>query len=157
MQVGNSYHFPEAADSPLWSPVLMWKSFLHYWPFVRGIHQWLVDSPHKWPIMHTYSLDAFFIASLIKLLDKQFSWLWFETPWCSRGSTVMTKWLSAFGRSQMPGRGPQFSLHGEIIGKEITAGIELPMAEGNSRWHFMRPEVWNIVVFFSICQLVMWY
>ena len=24
----------------------------HYWPFVRGIHQWLVDSPHKGPVMH---------------------------------------------------------------------------------------------------------
>ena len=23
----------------------------HYWPFVRGIHQWLVDSPHKGPVM----------------------------------------------------------------------------------------------------------
>ena len=22
------------------------KHFLHYWPFVRGIHQWLVNSPH---------------------------------------------------------------------------------------------------------------
>ena len=22
-----------------------------YWPFVRGIHQWLVDSPHKGPVM----------------------------------------------------------------------------------------------------------
>ena len=24
---------------------------LYYWPFVWGIHQWLVDSPHKGPIM----------------------------------------------------------------------------------------------------------
>ena len=24
---------------------------LHYWPFERGIHQWLVDSPHKGPVM----------------------------------------------------------------------------------------------------------
>ena len=24
---------------------------LHYWPFVRGIHQSLVDSPHKGPVM----------------------------------------------------------------------------------------------------------
>ena len=27
--------------------ILKWKYFLHYWPFVRGIHQSLVDSPHK--------------------------------------------------------------------------------------------------------------
>ena len=24
---------------------------LHYWPFVREIHQWLVDFPHKAPVM----------------------------------------------------------------------------------------------------------
>ena len=24
---------------------------LHYWPFEMGIHQWLVDSPHKGPVM----------------------------------------------------------------------------------------------------------
>ena len=24
---------------------------LHYWHFVRGIHQWLVDSPHKSPVI----------------------------------------------------------------------------------------------------------
>ena len=23
---------------------------IHYWPFVREIHQWLVDSPHKGPV-----------------------------------------------------------------------------------------------------------
>ena len=22
-----------------------------YWPFVRGIHRWPVDSPHNWPVM----------------------------------------------------------------------------------------------------------
>ena len=27
--------------------VIKWKHFLRYWPFVREIHQWLVDSPHK--------------------------------------------------------------------------------------------------------------
>ena len=27
--------------------VIKWKHFLHYWPFVRGIHQSPVDSPHK--------------------------------------------------------------------------------------------------------------
>ena len=24
---------------------------LHCWPLKREIHQWLVDSPHKWPVM----------------------------------------------------------------------------------------------------------
>ena len=27
--------------------VIKWKHFLRYWPFVRGIHQSLVNSPHK--------------------------------------------------------------------------------------------------------------
>ena len=27
--------------------VIQWKYFLRYWPFVRGIHWSLVDSPHK--------------------------------------------------------------------------------------------------------------
>ena len=35
--------------------VIKWKHFSHYWPFVRGIHQALVDSPHKgqwcWALM----------------------------------------------------------------------------------------------------------
>ena len=27
--------------------VSKWKHFPRYWPFVRGIHRWLVDSPYK--------------------------------------------------------------------------------------------------------------
>ena len=27
--------------------VIKWRHFLCYWSFVRGIHRWLVDSPHK--------------------------------------------------------------------------------------------------------------
>ena len=26
---------------------IKWKHFLRYWPFVRRIHRWLVNSPHK--------------------------------------------------------------------------------------------------------------
>ena len=26
--------------------VMKWKHFLRYWPFVRGIHRWPVNSPH---------------------------------------------------------------------------------------------------------------
>ena len=46
---------PQSCTKPLkWSKtlrmyddVIKWKYFLCYWPFVRGIHQSLVDSPHK--------------------------------------------------------------------------------------------------------------
>ena len=27
--------------------VIKWKHFPRYWPFVRGIHRWAVNSPHK--------------------------------------------------------------------------------------------------------------
>ena len=27
--------------------VIKWEHFLRYWSFVRGIHRWPVDSPHK--------------------------------------------------------------------------------------------------------------
>ena len=29
--------------------VIQWKQFPRYWPFVRGIHRWPVNSPHKGP------------------------------------------------------------------------------------------------------------
>ena len=32
--------------------------FLHYWPFVRGIHQSVVDSPHKGPVTQSYLLPS---------------------------------------------------------------------------------------------------
>ena len=39
-------------------PYRLWRGhhgamtcFLYYWPSVKGIHQWLVDSPHKWPVI----------------------------------------------------------------------------------------------------------
>ena len=27
--------------------IMTWEYFLHCWPFVRGIRQWAMDSPHK--------------------------------------------------------------------------------------------------------------
>ena len=30
--------------------VMTWKHFPNYWPFVWGIHQWRVDSPHIGPV-----------------------------------------------------------------------------------------------------------
>ena len=38
--------------------VIKWKHFPRYWPFVRGIHRWPVNSPHKgqWRGALMYSL-----------------------------------------------------------------------------------------------------
>ena len=41
--------------------VITWKCFLHYWPFVWGIHQWLVDSPHKGPVMQHFEVFPFVV------------------------------------------------------------------------------------------------
>ena len=40
--------------------VVSWKRFPHYWPFVRGIHRWPVNSPRKGPVMRI--VDAYFVV-----------------------------------------------------------------------------------------------
>ena len=44
------WHLPETA--------------LYFWPFVRGIHQLLVDSPHKGPVIHKVFLSRHHLISL---------------------------------------------------------------------------------------------
>ena len=61
--------------------VIKWKHFPRYWPFVRGIHRWPVNSPHKvqWRGALMFSL----IFALNKRLSKQSRSWWFEPPSCS--------------------------------------------------------------------------
>ena len=56
--------------------VIKWKLFPRYWPFVRGIHRSLVNSPHKgqW--------RGALMFSLIWRLSKQSWGWWFETQSC---------------------------------------------------------------------------
>ena len=61
--------------------VIKWKHFSRYWPFVRGIHRWPVNSPAQRPV--TRSFDVFFDLRLNKRLSKQSWGWWFETPSCS--------------------------------------------------------------------------
>ena len=56
--------------------VIKWKNFPRYWPFVRGIHRFPVNSPQR-PV--TGSFDVFFDVRLNKLLSKQSWGWWFET------------------------------------------------------------------------------
>ena len=58
--------------------VTQWKHFPRYWPFVRGIHHWPVNSPHKG--QRRGALLFSFIYDLNKRLSKQSSGWWFETP-----------------------------------------------------------------------------
>ena len=53
---------------------LTWMYVPNYWPFVRGIHQWLVDSPHKGPVIQIF--DVLFVVKL----NKQLNCYWFEMP-----------------------------------------------------------------------------
>ena len=57
--------------------VIKWKHFPRYWPLVRGIHRWPVNSPHKgqWRGASMFSLIC-----LNKRLDKQSRGWWFEKP-----------------------------------------------------------------------------
>ena len=47
--------------------VIKWKHFPRYWPFVRGIHRWLVNSPHKgqWRVALMFSLICAWINGCI--------------------------------------------------------------------------------------------
>ena len=51
--------------------VIKWKHFLHYWPFVRGIHQSPVDSPHKgqWHGALVFSLTSTWTNGLANTQD----------------------------------------------------------------------------------------
>ena len=71
-------------DDEYHEDVMTWKWFLHYWPFVRGIH-WLL-SPHKGPVMP--SLDDFLLVQLFK---KEFGCWWFVMPYCLCDVSVMSQ------------------------------------------------------------------
>ena len=61
--------------------VIKCKHFPRYWSFVRGIHRWPVDSPHKGQWSRAFGV--FFYLRLNKRLSKQTRRRWFETPSCS--------------------------------------------------------------------------
>ena len=73
---------------PIHDDIMPWKHFLHYWLFVRGIHQSLVDSPHRGPVMH--SIGVFFAINPNKLLNKWSSCWRFQMSWHSYDTTVMS-------------------------------------------------------------------
>ena len=58
--------------------VIKWKHFPRYWPFVRGIHRFPVNSPHKdqWREALVFFFD---LRQNERLSKKSWGW-WFETP-----------------------------------------------------------------------------
>ena len=64
------------------------KTFSEYLtPFVRGIHQSLVDSPYIGPEVQIFGI--FFGISMNKRLNKKLSCEWSETSWASCEVTVV--------------------------------------------------------------------
>ena len=73
-----SWYHRQAADLMSWlelrsflpphDNLQTWKYTVYYWPFVRGIHQSLVDSPLKGPEIQ--SVDFVVVVRLNKLLKK---------------------------------------------------------------------------------------
>ena len=52
------------------------KGFPYYWPFVRGIHQSLLDSFLKGPVVRSFDVSS--VDNFNKLLNKQSSCHWFR-------------------------------------------------------------------------------
>ena len=63
---------------PSHDDIMEGKRFPNHGPFVGENHRSPVDSPHKRPVIRSF--DVSFDVSLYKLLDKQSSCRWFETP-----------------------------------------------------------------------------
>ena len=57
--------------------VIEWKHFPRHWPFVRGIHRWPVNSPHKGQWRGAF--DVSFDLRMNNWLSKQSLGWWFET------------------------------------------------------------------------------
>ena len=75
--------------------VIKWKHFPRYWPFVRGIHRWPVNSPHKgqWRGALMFSFICVWINSWINNCEASdlrrycahydVIVMAFSPPWCS--------------------------------------------------------------------------
>ena len=46
----------------LYDAIITWTHCLYNWPFVKRIHWWRMDYPHKSPVMRSF--DVFFVVSL---------------------------------------------------------------------------------------------
>ena len=59
--------------------VVKWKHIPRYWPFVRGIHQWLVNSPHKVQWYGALSFFYVFLFCFLSAHEQTVEWT-IETP-----------------------------------------------------------------------------
>ena len=112
--------------------VIKWKRFPRYWPFVRGIHRWPVNSLHKGQWRGAL---VFFYLLLNKQLSKQWWWWWFETPspplwrhcneWGDATADTNTVRECRFRRLLVIGRKSQESLGNASLSR--TVGLTEPI------------------------------
>ena len=74
---------PKLTRYPKWRHDM--ERFPHYWPFMREIHRWPVDTLHNGPARRNHVL----FVSLNRLLNKQSRCRWFKKPWRSCDATVI--------------------------------------------------------------------
>ena len=74
---------------PYHDDAVIWKQFLHYWPFLRGTtyQQWIPITEGQW------WRALIFVVRMSRLLKNQSFCRCFKTPWNSADTTVMpTSW-----------------------------------------------------------------
>ena len=105
--------FTKLERLPCWRPLAawwrhQWKHFPRYWSFVRGIHRWPVNSPHKgqWRGALMFSL----IDALNERLSKQSWGWWFEKPsrslWRHCNEENVEVYGGLYEKSSAPGTSP---------------------------------------------------
>ena len=96
--------------------IITWKCFPYYWPFVMGI-QSLGGFLQKGPMIQSF--DVFFV-SLIKLLNKQLSFQWFEMPSCCHCN--IPNYFHPIPRCIRVSRGHHSTTEVPIAFSSVTAG-----------------------------------
>ena len=98
--------------------VIKWKHFPRNWPFVRGIHQSLVNYPYKgqW----RGALTFFFDVSMNTRISKRSRRWWFETP-----SRSLWRHCNDFGTATQTEVADHFITLQIIIGAILVAIISL--------------------------------
>ena len=114
------------------------KCFPHYWPFVRGIHWSLFESPHKGPVMWSCNV---FIDTILNKLNKLWNCQWFQTPWWLYDVTVMCamcNFICHFQFMMTSSNGNIFHITGHLCG-EFTGPRWIPHTKASDMelWCFL--------------------
>ena len=122
--------------------VIKWKHFPRHWLFVRGIHRWPVNSPHKgqWRGALKFSLTE-------RLSKQSWGW-WFETPSCSL-------WRHCNGDKTRPRSNILFITRTETAGLNIDVMPHVPFqSRGERGVHLILPaNLFSVVKSLFTCPV----